>query len=158
MSYPCPCLFGFIGEFLSFLPLSFNFTLPMPTSLSAMCMPRISLSCFGLLRITLLPFAIDSLGYAQTIKRLERPKQYIFRFSSQILRTIRRNLDSSTRPQSSISPVSSETVRIPVQIKLAHLPLVQQTQKWIGTSSPPPTPVQQSWKCSDLPFSASKRV
>jgi hypothetical protein len=42
----------------------------MPTSLSDMRMSRISLSHFGLLRITLLPFVIDSLEYAQTIKRL----------------------------------------------------------------------------------------
>jgi hypothetical protein len=63
-------LFGFVGEFLSFLPLSFPFALPVSTSVSTLCMSRILLSCFGLLRITFLPFVIDSLGYAWTIKRL----------------------------------------------------------------------------------------
>jgi hypothetical protein len=70
VSNPCPCLFGFVGEFLSFLPLSFPFALPVSTSVSALRMSWILLSRFGLLRITFLPFVIDSLGYARTIKRL----------------------------------------------------------------------------------------
>ena len=76
-SSPCPCLFGFAGEFLSFLPYRFT-PLRMYVYLSfdiryLRILP--TLSCrFGfasdLLRIRLIPFVFDSLGYARTIKWL----------------------------------------------------------------------------------------
>jgi hypothetical protein len=60
LSNPCPCLFGFIGEFLTFLPSLFPFALHVSTLVSAIHVSWILLSRFGLLWITFLSFVIDS--------------------------------------------------------------------------------------------------